>query len=438
MRISIFGMGYVGAVSAACLARDGHHVVGVDIDPVKLELLRSGRSPIIEEGIQELTREVVAAGRITVTDDVAAAVRDTDLSFVCVGTPSSPNGRQDLGAILRLAEQLGDALAHKSAFHAVVVRSTVEPGTVAGEITPRVEARSGKRAGTHFAMCFQPEFLREGTSIKDYDNPPFTVIGSEDERATKLLRDVFAHLPCEFIVTSLRTAEMMKYACNAFHALKVGFANEIGRLSQSLAVDPHAVMGLVCKDTRLNISPAYLKPGFAFGGSCLPKDLKALLYLGKQRDVVTPTLASLLPSNRVHIDHAADTVLADGRRNVGMLGLSFKTGTDDLRESPLVTLAERFIGKGLSLRIYDPEVSLARLMGANKRFIEHSIPHISSLMCADIDSMIEPSDILIVGLQRRDLLERIVRLARPGQLVLDLVNMPDRQDLRAKYKGVCW
>jgi GDP-mannose 6-dehydrogenase len=420
------------------LARDGHEIIGIDLDPVKLDLLRNGRSPIIEEGIQELTAEVVAAGRISVSDDPISGVLETDLSFVCVGTPSSPNGRQDLGAILRLAERLGDALAKKQRFHTIVIRSTVEPGTVEDEIRPRIETRAGKTAGKDFALCFQPEFLREGTSIRDYDNPPFTVIGSNSETANDVLREVFGHLPCEFVVTSIRTAEAMKYACNAFHALKITFANEIGRLSQSLGVDPHGVMSLVCQDTRLNISPAYLKPGFAFGGSCLPKDLKALLYLGKQRDVVTPMLASLLPSNRVHIDHAIDTVMTDGRRNVGMLGLAFKAGTDDLRESPLVTLAERFIGKGLKLRIYDPEVNLSRLMGANKRYIEQSIPHIASLMCGSVEEMMSEADILIVGLNRPDLLEQVCAFSRSQQMVLDLVNMPDRGRLKSTYKGVCW
>jgi GDP-mannose 6-dehydrogenase len=438
MKISIFGMGYVGAVSAACLARDGHEVTGVDLDPVKLELIRSGRSPIIEEGIQELTRQVVAAGRLTVSNDSTAAIKASELSFVCVGTPASPNGRQDLSAILRLADQLGDILKHKSDFHTVVIRSTVEPGTVEEHIRPRLEAHSGKRAGVDFGLCFQPEFLREGTSIKDYDNPPFTVVGSASERSAAQLRELFGHLPCDFVITDIRTAEAMKYACNAFHALKVTFANEIGRLSQSLGVDSHGVMSLVCKDTRLNISPAYLRPGFAFGGSCLPKDLKALLYLGKQRDVVTPMLASLLPSNRVHIDHAIDLVLADGRRNVGMLGLSFKTGTDDLRESPLVTLAERFIGKGLNLKIYDPEVSLSRLMGANKRYIEHTIPHIAQIMCGSLEEMMAPAEILIVGIARRDLTDRLCADARAEQLVLDLVNIPARGALRAAYRGVCW
>jgi GDP-mannose 6-dehydrogenase len=438
MKISIFGLGYVGAVSMACLARDQHELLGVDVDPVKLELIRSGKSPIIEDGIQQLMQEVVASGRVRVTHDAQQAIDETDLSFVCVGTPSSPNGSQDLGAILRLSDQLGEALKRKRGFHTIVVRSTVQPGTVDEILKPRVEAASGKRTGKDFALCFQPEFLREGSSIKDYDRPPFTIVGSESEQATLKLRELFGHLPCDFVVTRVRTAETMKYACNAFHALKVTFANEIGRLAQSMQVDAHEVMSLVCKDTHLNISPAYLRPGFAFGGSCLPKDLKALLYMGKQRDVTTPMLAGLLPSNRVHVDHAIDLVLARDQRNVGMLGLSFKTGTDDLRESPLVALAERFIGKGLNLRIFDPEVNLSRLMGANKRYIESSIPHIAQLMCATVEEMLQPADIIVVGIGHPGLIERVTALARPEQYVLDLVNMPDRARLKAQYQGICW
>jgi GDP-mannose 6-dehydrogenase len=438
MKISVFGLGYVGAVSVACLARDGHDVVGVDIDPVKLDLIRSGRSPIIEEGIQELMHEVVAKKKVTVSNDALQAVLDTEISFVCVGTPPSANGSQDLSAMKRLAEQVGDALKRKSVHHVVVIRSTVQPGTVEGMVRPIIEEHSGKRAGTDFSLCFQPEFLREGTSIRDYDNPPFTVIGTDSERAANTLRELFGHLPCEFLVTQIATAECLKYACNAFHAMKVTFANEIGRLAQAFSVDSHEVMRLVSKDTRLNISPAYLRPGFAFGGSCLPKDLKAMLYMGKSRDVVTPMLASLLPSNRVHIDHAIDRVLADGRRSVGMLGLSFKTGTDDLRESPLVTLAERFIGKGLKLRIFDPEVNLSRLMGANRRYIEESIPHIGSLMCSNLSEMVSPSDIVIVGLGDKRLLAQLTPLTRDDQLVLDLVNVPDRSAMRGRYQGICW
>jgi GDP-mannose 6-dehydrogenase len=438
MKISIFGLGYVGAVSMACLARDGHDVVGVDLDPLKLDLIRSGRSPIVEEGIQDLTAEVVRSGRVTVTDDVAAAVRATDLSFICVGTPSSPNGSQDLSAVRRVSEQIGAALKVKPGYHTVIMRSTLQPGAMASVVQAGLESASGKRANVDFGLGFQPEFLREGSSIKDYDNPPFTVIGTEDERAANVLREVFGHLKCEFIVTSVGVAEMLKYACNAFHAVKITFANEIGRLARSVDVDGRAVMELVCKDTRLNISPVYMKPGFAFGGSCLPKDLRALTYVGKQNDVTTPMLGNVMGSNRAHIDHALDLVAQSGKRKIGMVGLSFKPGTDDLRESPLVTVAERLIGKGYDLRIYDPDVNLSRLLGANKRYIEHSIPHIGNLMSGDCAAVIDHAEVLIVGLATRELVPVITAKARADQVVVDLVGLPRAEVKAATYHGVCW
>ncbi len=438
MKISIFGLGYVGAVSMACLARDGHQVVGADLDPLKLELIRSGRSPIVEEGIQDLTAEVVKNGRVTVTDDVAAAVHATDLSFICVGTPSSPNGSQDLSAVRRVSEQIGAALKDKAGYHTVIMRSTLQPGAMESVVKAGLESASGKKADVDFGLGFQPEFLREGSSIKDYDNPPFTVVGTEDARAADALREVFGHLQCEFIVTSVGVAEMLKYACNAFHAVKITFANEIGRLSRSVGVDGRAVMDLVCKDTRLNISPVYLKPGFAFGGSCLPKDLRALTYVGKQNDVTTPMLGNVMGSNRAHIDHALDLVAQSGKRKIGMVGLSFKPGTDDLRESPLVAVAERLIGKGYDLRIYDPEVNLSRLLGANKRYIEHSIPHIGSLMSQDCAAVIDHAEVLIVGLAGRELAPTIAERTRPGQIVVDLVGLPRAGVKATEYHGVCW
>jgi len=438
MRISIFGLGYVGVISLACLARDGHEVIGVDIDATKLELIRSGHSPVIEEGIQELMNQVAACGRVTVTTDVYEAVEQSDVSFICVGTPSGSNGSQDLTAVLRLAEQLGIALGKKFGFHTLVLRSTVQPGTLEEKVAPILEQHSGKRAGQDFGLCFQPEFLREGTSIKDYDNPPFTIIGSNSERSTALIRELFGHLPCDFLSTEMRTAEMLKMACNAFHALKIGFANEIGRIAQSLTVDSHEVMRLLCKDTRLNISPAYLRPGFAFGGSCLPKDLRALTYIAKARDVNTPLLSSLLASNRVHIDHAVDQVLRSGARNVGMLGLAFKTGTDDLRESPLVIVAKRLIGEGIQLRIYDPQVNLSRLLGANRRYIEESIPHIGSMMSTSMAHMLEGAEAVLVGIYNTELGQQLRAALQPQQRVIDLVNMPNRQGLENPYVGVCW
>jgi GDP-mannose 6-dehydrogenase len=437
-RISIFGLGYVGAVSLACLARDGHQVTGVDVDPVKLDLIRSRKSPILEEGIQELMRDVVSSGRVSVTNDAAQAIRDTEVSFVCVGTPSAPNGSQDLSAILRLCEQIGAALKLKEEFHTIVIRSTVQPGTVEEKIEPILERVSGKKAGVDFGVCFQPEFLREGSSIRDYDHPPYTIVGGNCEAAVNAVREIFQHLDTRFLVTNIRVAEALKMSCNAFHALKITFANEIGRISQALNIDAHEVMRLVCADKRLNISPAYLKPGFAFGGSCLPKDLRALTNIARQNDIVLPMLSSLLASNRVHIDHAVDKILKLGRPRVGMLGLSFKTGTDDLRESPLVLVAKRLLGEGCELRIFDPEVQLSRLLGANRSYIDANIPHLGELLCPDIESMIDPSEVILVGLQQTALNDALQARVRPEQFLLDLVNLPNRDLLRCRYEGVCW
>ncbi len=438
MRISIFGLGYVGAVSFACLARDGHSVIGVDVDPVKLELIRSGKTPVVEEGMVDLMARVAASGRVSVTTDVIQAVLDSELSLICVGTPSAPNGSQDQSAILKLAHDLGRAMRGKADRHVFVFRSTLVPGTVEDVLRPIIESESGKRDGEGFHVCFQPEFLREGTSIRDYDRPPFTVIGANAVVPVTRLRELFGHLPCEFHATSIRSAEMVKYCCNNFHALKITFANETARLCEALGVDAFQVMDLVCKDRQLNISPAYLKPGFAFGGSCLPKDLRATLYLAKTRDVEVPMLGNVLASNRMHVEHAIAKVLALGRRRVGMIGLSFKTGTDDLRESPLVQIAEQFIGKGLSLLVYDPEVHLSRLLGANRRFIEQHVPHIGSLMREEIESVIGESDVLVVGLSDAKIFESLARHVREDQIVLDLVNIPQREKLRGQVTGLCW
>ncbi|HXJ50089.1 MAG TPA: nucleotide sugar dehydrogenase [Burkholderiales bacterium] len=438
MNISIFGLGYVGAVSLACLARDGHFVTGVDIDKAKLDLIRAGKTPVVEEGMVDLMAAVAASGRVSVTDDVAAAVSASELSLICVGTPSAANGSQDLGATLNVARQLGRALRAKAAPHVIVFRSTLVPGTVEDVLRPILEEESGKRAGVGFHLCFQPEFLREGTSIRDYDKPPFTIVGADHEFPVERLRALFGHLPCELHVASIRAAEMVKYCCNNFHAIKITFANETARLCEALGVDPFQVMDLVCKDRQLNISPAYLKPGFAFGGSCLPKDLRATTYLAKRHDVELPMHGSVLASNRVHIDHAIAKVLASGKRRVGMIGLSFKTGTDDLRESPLVLMAEQFIGKGLSLLVYDPEVHLSQLLGANRRFIEQHLPHIGSLLRGDIETVINESDVLVVGLNERRAFDALRRHVRKDQMVLDLVNVPDRASLPVAVEGLCW
>jgi GDP-mannose 6-dehydrogenase len=438
MRISIFGLGYVGAVSLACLARDGHDVIGVDVDQAKLDLIAAGKTPVVEEGMVDLMRTVVASGRVRVSRDTRETVAASDLSLICVGTPSAPNGSQNQSAMLRLAEDLGSALKDKIEPHFIVLRSTLVPGTVEDVLRPIIEKQSGKRDGVDFHICFQPEFLREGTSIKDYDKPPYTIVGTNHEAAAAKLRELFGHLPCEFYVTSIRAAETVKYSCNNFHALKITFANETARLCEAMNVDPFEVMDLVCKDRQLNISPAYLKPGFAFGGSCLPKELRATLYFAKTHDVDLPMHGAILASNRSHVEHAIAKVLATGKRRIGIIGLSFKTGTDDLRESPMVALAEHLIGKGLSLLVYDPEVHLSRLLGANKRFIEEHVPHIGNLLRSDINAVVAESDVLIVGLADRKTFAELRGLVRKDQTVIDLARIEDAREWPCTVEGLCW
>ncbi len=438
MKISIFGLGYVGAVSLACLSRDGHEVIGVDIEPAKLELIKAGKTPVVEEGMVELLAQVAASGRVTVSGDAQRAVQDSEISLICVGTPSAANGSQDQSAILRLAAEIGHAIGKKQAPHVVVFRSTLVPGSVEDVLRPIIEAASGKKDGEGFFLCFQPEFLREGSSIRDYDKPPFTVIGANHAYPVERLQALFGHLPCKFLSTSVRSAEMMKYSCNNFHALKITFANETARLCDALGVDPFEVMDLMCQDTQLNISKAYLKPGFAFGGSCLPKDLRAITYLAKTHDLELPMLAGILSSNRQHLDLALNKLLAKGKRKIGFIGLSFKTGTDDLRESPLVTLAEQLIGKGVQLSIYDPEVQLASLLGANRSFVEKHLPHIGQMLKADLSEVIADSELLVMGLSGADIARQVAELARPDQYLLDLVNLPNAADFKSEVEGLCW
>jgi GDP-mannose 6-dehydrogenase len=438
LNISIFGLGYVGAVSLACLARDGHRVVGVDVDQAKLDLIAAGRTPVVEEGMLQLMADTVASGRVSVSRDTRRAVLETDVSLICVGTPSAPNGSQDQTAMVRLAHDLGAAMREKPVTHVFVFRSTLVPGTVEDVLRPIIEAESGKKDGVDFHVCFQPEFLREGTSIRDYDKPPFTVVGANAPEPAAKLRELFGHLPGEFHVTSIRAAEMAKYTCNNFHALKITFANETARLCEALGVDPFEVMDLVCKDRQLNISPAYMKPGFAFGGSCLPKDLRATIHLAKTHDVELPMQAAITTSNRAHIDLAIAKVAATAKRRIGMVGLSFKTGTDDLRESPLVLLAEHFIGKGCTILVYDPEVHLSNLLGANRRYIEQHLPHIGSLIRNDIAEVIAGSDVLVVGLGDAGVVAALAQHTRPEQTIIDLINIADRTALRGEYVGLCW
>jgi GDP-mannose 6-dehydrogenase len=437
MRISIFGLGYVGAVSFGCLVRHGHDVIGVDVDGHKLALLSKGVSPVVEEGMPELIEATTKTKRARVTSDAAEAVADSDISFVCVGTPSRRNGAHDLTALRHVCEQIGRAIGDKQTDHVVVIRSTVAPGTTQDVLLPILTKSSGKRNGSTLHVCFQPEFLREGTSIKDFENPPMTIVGGTGY-AVEQLRTLSKDLPCEFIATDIRTAEMVKFCCNAFHAVKVVFANEVGRLCHGLEMDGRAVMSLLCQDTHLNISPAYLRPGFAFGGSCLPKDLRALINMSRDVAVELPLLASVLPSNETQIAHALDIILATKQRKIGMIGVSFKGGTDDLRESPLLELAERLIGKGMDVRIYDPEVNLSRIRGSNKAFVEESIPHIASIMSDDAASLIRESRVVVMGVRDASAEAALRALPDEKRVVVDLVGIADRESISGEYVGVCW
>lgn len=443
MRLSIFGLGYVGCVSAACFADRGHEVVGVDSNQLKVDIINEGRSPIVEKGVEELIRKAVKEKLLRATTDSRDAVLNSDISIVCVGTPSNHNGSLDLGYIKRVCQQIGEALDEKPRYHIVAVRSTMLPGTIEQIVIPTLEVYSGKRAGRDFGVAINPEFLREGTSVQDFANPPFTLIGSDNDDAVEPLRKLYSHLNAPLIVTGVKEAEMVKYTCNSFHALKVAFANEIGNLCKALGIDSHQVMDAFCQDTKLNLSPYYLKPGFAFGGSCLPKDLRAITYKAKEVDVEAPLLNSILLSNRQQVERAIDMVLQTGRKSVGVLGLSFKSGTDDLRESPMVTLIETLIGKGIRLAIYDRDVELARLFGANKEYIEREIPHISSLMRPSLGEVVNDSEVIIIGKKESEF-EALSDKLNNGRVIIDLVRQFDVAGTQAghqrqpSYQGMCW
>lgn len=438
MKVCVIGLGYVGAVTASCFARDGHDVLGIDLDETKLELLMSGRAPIVEDGIDEVTREAAESGRLAVSQKIDERLAEQDVIFVCVGTPSAANGSQDLAAVERVSSQIGKAIRGSAGYPVVVMRSTVNPGVTEGLVKPIIEDASGGQVGDDFGLCFQPEFLREGSSVKDFYAPPFTVVGSDSHRSIDVVRDLFAEIDAEFIATDVANAELLKLACNAFHALKIGFSNEIGRLARSMDVDARDVMSILCRDTSLNISAAYMRPGFAFGGSCLPKDLRSLRHLAKVNDIDLQVLSGTLDSNERHIAHAARMVTSAGSRNVSLIGLSFKPGTDDLRESPLVSLAEFLIGKGYELRIYDPTVNVARLMGANKRFIADTIPHFEALMSDDLDDVLDHADTVVIGHSMPDVVEALTMSAGRDRHVVDLVGVDELQEGTQNYSGICW
>jgi GDP-mannose 6-dehydrogenase len=439
LRLSVFGLGYVGCVSAACLAARGHEVVGVDANPEKTAALRAGRAPIVEERIGELTEQVVGSGALRVSDDPAAAVRDSDVTIVCVGTPSGPGGGLSTSYLERASEQIGAALADADGWHVVVYRSTMVPGTCEDLLIPILERASGRTVGVDFGVCVNPEFLREGSSVRDFLDPPKTVIGQSDERSGDLVESLYEGLPGPRFRVPVRVAEMTKYVDNSFHALKVTFANEIGAVCAAVGLDSHEVMEVFLADTKLNVSPAYLRPGFAFGGSCLPKDVRALVHTARRNDVDVPVLSNVLASNETHLRRAVDLVTAQGRRQVGIFGLSFKAGTDDLRESPLVELAERLTGKGYDVLIYDPGVALSRLVGANRAFLDERLPHISELLTDDADAVLEHAEVCVVGSTDPQVLAAVAA-AGPDQVVVDLVHLPDagtRRDDPA-YVGLAW
>jgi GDP-mannose 6-dehydrogenase len=437
LRVSIFGLGYVGAVSAGCLANDGHEVVGVDPFPAKVELINQGLSPIVEADIGEIIASTVRSGRLRATDDQVQAICETELSFVCVGTPSQRNGNLDLTYIRRVCEQIGRALKNKAARHTVVIRSTILPGSMRNIVIPVLEEFSGKKAGVDFGVCNNPEFLREGTAVKDFHAPPKTVIGEIDKASGDLLVTLYQKLDAPLIRTDLETAEMVKYVDNSWHALKIGFANEIGNLSKAFNIDAHAVMNIFCQDKKLNISSAYLMPGFAFGGSCLPKDLRALSYQAKTHDLELPIMTAILPSNELQVERGVQLITEKGNKKVGILGFSFKAGTDDLRESPVIEVIERLVGKGYDLRIYDKNVNIASLVGANRDFILNHIPHVSRLMVSEVDAVLDHAKTVVIGNKDPDFQSVPGRL-RDGQVLVDFVRIGTGRSEKGKYDGICW
>jgi GDP-mannose 6-dehydrogenase len=437
MKISIFGMGYVGAVTAACLAKEGHEVIGVDISKDKVEQIASGKSPIVEARIGEIMADVVSSGALRATLDARAAINETEVSMICVGTPSRENGDVDLTYVTRVTEKIGQVLKNKKDFHTLIFRSTIPPGTTEDVVIPILEETSGKKVYIDFDVCFNPEFLREASSVEDFYNPPFTVVGVQSDAAAEVVKNLFSFLNAPFEVTTIRTAEMVKYVCNVFHALKVCFGNEIGTIANKMGIDGHEVMRLFMIDTKQNISPMYLRPGFAYGGSCLPKDVRALLYQAKRQDIAAPLLAAIPTSNEQQLSEGFRLVTSFKKKRIGFLGLAFKGGTDDLRESALVLLAERLIGKGYELLIYDRNVNLARIFGSNKAYIEKEIPHIEKLFASSVAEVVHGSDVIIIGNDDPEY-KGALKGIKDRQIV-DLVRITDNPAAMGdNYHGICW
>ncbi len=437
MRVSVFGLGYVGAVSAACFARNGHDIIGVDNNLSKVQSFNAGHAPVVEFGLDELMADGVNSGKIRATSSVEDAIRNSEVSIVCVGTPSRANGSLNLDAVEAVSSQIGKEIGGKEPGHLIVLRSTVLPGTVRSVVVPALERSSGRKAGEHFSIVHNPEFLREGTAIKDFDRPPMTVIGADAARAAAKTAQLYDGIEAPLISTSIETSEMVKYADNVWHALKVCFGNEIGNVCKAVGIDSHDVMDIFCRDTKLNISPTYLKPGFAFGGSCLPKDTRAIVHLARSLDLDLPVLCAILPSNDVQIERAAKRIMALGRRRIAVLGFSFKAGTDDLRESPQVELIERLIGKGYDLRLYDRSVNLAALTGANKDYIRNAVPHINSIMVDSIDAALAHGEVIVIGNNAAEFASVASRLDE-RQILIDLAGIDARDQLGDRYDGINW
>lgn len=436
MKISIFGLGYVGAVSAGCLASDGHEVIGVDPNKTKVDLINQGTTPIIEKDIGEMIAATVKSGMLRATFDVRDAVLGSDISLICVGTPSQLNGNLNLSHVRKVCEEIGAALKEKSGFHVVVARSTMLPGSMRALVIPTLEAASGKVAGVDFGVCNNPEFLREGTAVYDYYNPPKTVIGETDAKAGALLVQLYEKMDAPLVRTDVETAEMVKYTDNTWHAAKVAFANEIGNICKAVGIDGHKVMEIFCQDTKLNLSSYYMKPGFAFGGSCLPKDVRALTYKARSLDLDLPLLNAILPSNQKQVEKGVKMIVDKGARKVGILGFSFKAGTDDLRESPLVDVIEYLLGKGYELKLYDKNVNLAALTGANQDYILNHIPHISKLMVSSMEEVLEFAQTIVIGNGAAEF-KTVPGSLKPGQSIVDLVRISKEQS-GEQYDGICW
>jgi GDP-mannose 6-dehydrogenase len=434
MKVTIFGMGYVGCVTAACFAELGHDVTGVDVDANKVDMINRAQSPIIEPGLTELIRRGVSNRKLRASTEPKEL---GDIVMVCVGTPSNENGSIGLKHLMRVIEDIGLLLKISNNYHVIAVRSTVLPGTVENGVIPLLEEYSLKKAGRDFGVCMNPEFMRETTAIQDFHNPPFTIMGQLDDRSGNMLAKLYDSIKAPMERPTIAEAEMVKYACNAFHATKVCFGNEIGNLCKSMGIDSHRVMEMFCKDTRLNLSPYYLKPGFAFGGSCLPKDLRAIVYQAKRNDVEVPLLSSLMLSNEKQIQQAYRIIKNMGRTRIGVLGLSFKVGTDDVRESPIVILIEMLIGKGYAVTIYDEEVSLAKLYGANKRYLDETIPHVTSLMESSVCKVLDKSDVVVISKNTDEFKKELEKLNN-DVCIVDLVRIfADYKD-RTGYEGISW